>query len=99
MFVLFSVLESSMVSSPESVVPSSGVRHTPLCLSSHCQNISACACLKFNHFVCVLQTTEDKEVKVNDQDKASRTAVVQPTPQRRESPAESPSNAASDGKK
>ncbi|KAI2663426.1 Protein phosphatase 1 regulatory subunit 12C [Labeo rohita] len=60
--------ESSMVSSPESVVPSSG-------------------------------TTEDKEVKVNDQDKASRTAVVQPTPQRRESPAESPSNAASDGKK
>uniref|UniRef100_A0A672MAU2 Protein phosphatase 1 regulatory subunit 12C-like n=1 Tax=Sinocyclocheilus grahami TaxID=75366 RepID=A0A672MAU2_SINGR len=44
-------------------------------------------------------TIEDKEVKVNDQDRASRTAVVQPTPQRRESPAESPSNASSDGKK
>uniref|UniRef100_A0A9R1SCZ6 Protein phosphatase 1, regulatory subunit 12C n=2 Tax=Cyprinus carpio TaxID=7962 RepID=A0A9R1SCZ6_CYPCA len=44
-------------------------------------------------------TIEDKEVKVNDQDRASRTAVVQPTPQRRESPAESPSNASSDGRK
>ncbi|ROL45285.1 Protein phosphatase 1 regulatory subunit 12C [Anabarilius grahami] len=43
-------------------------------------------------------TIEDKEVKVNDQDR-DRTAVVQPTPQRRESPAESPSNASSDGKK
>ncbi|XP_016342064.1 protein phosphatase 1 regulatory subunit 12C-like isoform X2 [Sinocyclocheilus anshuiensis] len=60
--------ESSTVSTPESIVPSSG-------------------------------TIEDKEVKVNDQDRASRTAVVQPTPQRRESPAESPSNASSDGKK
>ncbi|KAK9973128.1 hypothetical protein ABG768_023873 [Culter alburnus] len=60
--------ESSTVSSPESIVPSSG-------------------------------TIEDKDVKVNDQDRASRTAVVQPTPQRRESPAESPSNASSDGKK
>ncbi|KAK7144534.1 hypothetical protein R3I94_010833 [Phoxinus phoxinus] len=44
-------------------------------------------------------TSEDKEVKVNDQDRASRTAVVQPTPQRRESPAESPSNASGDGRK
>ncbi|XP_039511576.1 protein phosphatase 1 regulatory subunit 12C isoform X2 [Pimephales promelas] len=60
--------ESSTVSSPESIVPSS-------------------------------ETSEDKEVKVNDQDRASRTAVVQPTPQRRESPAESPSNASSDGRK
>lgn len=34
MFVLFSVLESSTVSTPESIVPSSGVRHTLLCLSS-----------------------------------------------------------------
>ncbi|XP_073708292.1 protein phosphatase 1 regulatory subunit 12C isoform X1 [Garra rufa] len=91
--------ESSTVSSPESIAPSSGVRHIILCLSSPCHNISACACLKFNHFICVLQTIEDKEVKVNDQDKASRTAVVQPTPQRRESPAESPSNASGDGKK
>ncbi|XP_077055230.1 protein phosphatase 1 regulatory subunit 12C isoform X3 [Siphateles boraxobius] len=60
--------ECSTVSSPESIVPSSG-------------------------------TSEDKEVKVNDQDRASRTAVVQPTPQRRESPAENPSNASSDGRK
>uniref|UniRef100_A0A8C1EAV8 Protein phosphatase 1 regulatory subunit n=2 Tax=Cyprinus carpio TaxID=7962 RepID=A0A8C1EAV8_CYPCA len=60
--------ESSTVSTPESIVPSS-------------------------------ETIEDKEVKVNDQDRASRTAVVQPTPQRRESPAESPSNASSDGRK
>uniref|UniRef100_A0A8C2IU68 Protein phosphatase 1, regulatory subunit 12C n=1 Tax=Cyprinus carpio TaxID=7962 RepID=A0A8C2IU68_CYPCA len=44
-------------------------------------------------------TTEDKEVKVNDQDRASRTAVVQPTLQRQESTPESPSNASSDGKK
>lgn len=60
--------ESSAVSTPESIVPSSG-------------------------------TIEDKEVKVNDQDRASRTAVVQPTPQRRESPAESPSSASGDGRK
>ncbi|XP_043098068.1 protein phosphatase 1 regulatory subunit 12C [Puntigrus tetrazona] len=44
-------------------------------------------------------TIEDKEMKVNDQDRASRTAVVQPTPQKRESSAESPSNASSDGRK
>uniref|UniRef100_A0A671M088 cGMP-dependent protein kinase interacting domain-containing protein n=1 Tax=Sinocyclocheilus anshuiensis TaxID=1608454 RepID=A0A671M088_9TELE len=44
-------------------------------------------------------TIEDKEVKVNDQERASRTAVVQPTPQRQESPAESPSNASNDRRK
>uniref|UniRef100_A0A671M387 cGMP-dependent protein kinase interacting domain-containing protein n=1 Tax=Sinocyclocheilus anshuiensis TaxID=1608454 RepID=A0A671M387_9TELE len=60
--------ESLTVSTPESVVPSSG-------------------------------TIEDKEVKVNDQERASRTAVVQPTPQRQESPAESPSNASNDRRK
>lgn len=60
--------ESSTVSSPESIVPSSG-------------------------------TTEEKEVKANDQDRASRTAVVPPTPQKRESPAESPSNTSGDGRK
>ncbi|XP_052455282.1 protein phosphatase 1 regulatory subunit 12C [Carassius gibelio] len=59
--------ESSTVSTPESVVPSSG-------------------------------TIEDKEVQVNDPDRGSRTAVVQPTPQRQESLAES-SNASSDGRK
>lgn len=44
-------------------------------------------------------TTEEKEVKANDQDRASRTAVVPPTPQKRESPAESPSNTSGDGRK
>ncbi|XP_067315484.1 protein phosphatase 1 regulatory subunit 12C [Pseudorasbora parva] len=44
-------------------------------------------------------TSEDTKVKMIDQDIESRTAVVHPTPQRRESPVESPSNASGDGRK
>ncbi|XP_030637932.1 protein phosphatase 1 regulatory subunit 12C [Chanos chanos] len=39
------------------------------------------------------KTPEEKETEEKEQEKASRTARVQPTPQRKDSPAESPSNA------
>ncbi|XP_041959013.1 protein phosphatase 1 regulatory subunit 12C [Alosa sapidissima] len=45
------------------------------------------------------KTAEEKESDEKDQDLSSRTARVQPTPQKRESPAESPSNAVAEGRK
>ncbi|XP_062402479.1 protein phosphatase 1 regulatory subunit 12C [Sardina pilchardus] len=45
------------------------------------------------------KTADEKEPEEKDQDLSSRTARVQPTPQKRESPAESPSNAVGEGRK
>ena len=47
----------------------------------------------------VQQTPEEKDVEERDQDRASRTARVQPTPQRKDPMADSPNNTNPDRRK
>lgn len=47
----------------------------------------------------VVQTPEEKDDEVKEQDKANRTARVQPTPQMRENMAESPNTPNTDKRK
>lgn len=47
----------------------------------------------------VLQTPEEKDEEEKEQDKANRTARVQPTPQTRDATAESPNTPGADRRK